>query len=77
MARTLSFLFALMLTVSFSADVNARHRVRFYAPYLAQPLNPNTFGPGRSGVAPSTAIPERQSVTVMPSQGARTGGVND
>jgi hypothetical protein len=78
MSRILLFLTALTLAASFSPDAYARHRGRYYAPYLAQPLNPNTFGPGRSGVAPSTAIPERRSVYVTPaSQGARTGGVND
>ncbi len=61
-------------------QAQAFHHARFRAPYLAPvgPANSNIFGPVRSGVAPPTAIPEREPVTVLPSpNGSRTGGVKD
>jgi len=46
-------------------------------PLPAPPSYTNIFGPGRSGVAPSTAIPERSAPVRGSSGGSRTGGVSD
>jgi len=76
-----AFLLAIMLAAIFPAQAHPTRRLYSSWPWPlpAPPTYTNIFGPGRSGVAPSTAIPERTE-PAMPrngSSGSRTGGVKE
>jgi hypothetical protein len=70
------------LSIIFVSPAEARpthrvHRDGLYAPAITPPYG-NIFGAQRSGVAPSTAIPESRSVYIVPqAKSSHTGGIND
>jgi len=76
-----AFLLAITLAASFPAQAHQARRLYSGWPWSlpAPPSYTNIFGPGRSGVAPSTAIPERAEPAAPrnSSSGSRTGGVKE
>jgi hypothetical protein len=78
MKRVLLLLAACVMVAS-PASAMPRHRIGGLRYLQPLPFNVNAFGPNRSGIAPSTAVPERgQPVYAVPATGgAHTGGVKD
>ncbi len=64
-----------LLTVEAQAETRVRQPL---PPTQYSPYSENIYGPNRSGVAPSTAVPQGRSTFIVPApRGAGTGGTHD